>query len=343
MHFVIVGAGAVGQWIGANLIRAGHRVTFVGRPGFVEAVRREGISAQAASGERWRIQPVEATATLDPTVACDAFVACVKAYDVREVAALLAPASAPVVAMQNGIGSEEAFVEQLGAERVIAGTLVTAVTLDSAAPIVTAQRRSGGVGLAAVGEVPTFAAIARAFTQASLLRTRVYADWRAMKWSKLLLNLTGNLTSALFRQPYDKLLRDARAADIEMRMLREAEAVMRALGIRAVNLPGAPAALFAFALRRLPDPLLRLVLARFLARARGDKLPSLYYDLAQGRAKSEVDVLNGAVVRFGQAAGVPTPVNIALLEALQLAPLTPERVIDYVTKQLSAKLTPLAR
>jgi 2-dehydropantoate 2-reductase len=158
--------------------------------------------------------------------------------------------------------------------------------------------------------------IAAAFEAAPLLQAERCAAWRAMKWSKLLLNLVGNATGAVFNATVAEILDSDALARVEMRMLREAERVMRAQGIAAIDLPGAPAAWFARALHWLPDPMLRLVLKRFFAKARGDKRPSFYYDAVNKTGRSEVEWLNGAVSRYGREAGVPTPVNDALTRSL---------------------------
>lgn len=314
MHITIFGAGAVGQWIGANLLRAGHAVRFIGRAAFVA---QGTLTAQTARGERWHWSHVDAHTAL-PASPTDVVVLCVKAHDVATTLEPLARLDAPVVTLQNGWGSESVVAAALGAERVIAGTLTTAVALNDAAHVV-AQRHRGGVGLAplAPGNA-AFADVLAAFRAAPLLRARAYADWRAMKWSKLLFNLAGNATSAVFEMPYADVLRDPFAARLELRALREAERLMRAQGLRAVNLPGAPGVWFAFAVRVLPDPLLRLVLMRWLARARGAKYPSLYYDVRARRARSEVDVLNGAVAQVAQQLGLAAPVNAALTEAVRM-------------------------
>jgi 2-dehydropantoate 2-reductase len=98
-------------------------------------------------------------------------------------------------------------------------------------------------------------------------------------------------------------------------MLREALAVMDALNVNVVALPGYPVHWLAWAIRVLPAAILRPVLQPLVAGGRGAKPPSLALDLARGR--SEVGWLNGAVVRYGQPLGVPTPVNAALVGALE--------------------------
>ena len=86
--------------------------------------------------------------------------------------------------------------------------------------------------------------------------------------------------------------------------------------IEVVDLPGTPSKLLAFGLRWLPLSLLQPLLKRAEGSGRGDKMPSFHIDLYAGRARSEVEFLNGAVVRFGERYGVPTPVNQVLTRTL---------------------------
>jgi len=330
MKLMVLGAGAVGAWIGANLIKAGHDVVFLGRERFADAVHKDGLRVILPTGEPWRLgntqvlTDVTRAARFGPL---DAVVVCVKTYDVEQAIADLkrCPAFAQhtsIVAMQNGLGSEEAFSAAFGASRVIASTLTSPVSLD-APNAVRMQRDRGGVGLSPLrsGEemgagAVGFDLVASAFEAAPRLRAQRCADWRAMKWSKLLLNLVGNATGAVFNATVAEILASDALARVEMRMLREAEQVMRAHGIAAIDLPGAPSVWFARALHWLPDPMLRLTLKRFFARARGNKRPSFYYDAVNMTGRSEIEWLNGAVSRYGREAGVPTPVNDVLTRLL---------------------------
>jgi 2-dehydropantoate 2-reductase len=96
---------------------------------------------------------------------------------------------------------------------------------------------------------------------------------------------------------------------IEIAQLREATAVMRALQIPTTNLPGVPTRLFSWAVNQLRPSLSQPFISRIAGTGRGQKMPSFHIDLHSRRGNSEVDYLNGAVVRFGQRAGVATPVN----------------------------------
>jgi 2-dehydropantoate 2-reductase len=90
---------------------------------------------------------------------------------------------------------------------------------------------------------------------------------------------------------------------------------MNALRLNVVDLPGTPVRLLALG-AKLPPALSRPLLAQSVGKGRGNKMPSFHIDLHSGRGQSEVDYLNGAVVRFGQKLGIPTPVNELLNQTL---------------------------
>jgi 2-dehydropantoate 2-reductase len=223
-----------------------------------------------------------------------------------------------LVAFQNGVGSEEKLAAAFGEQRTLAATLTSPISVEGPAAV-RLERLGGGVGLAALSPNRSWQPVAHALSRAPLLSLKTYADWRAMKWSKLLLNIMGNATSALLGVPVAEIYSDRQRFALEMRMLREALAVMKAHTppIVAVNLPGHPARMLALALRLLPDSALQALLSRRVAKGRGDKYPSLYYDAADRSGRSEVDVLNGAIAEAGRRLGVPTPVNAALTEMVQ--------------------------
>jgi 2-dehydropantoate 2-reductase len=276
----------------------------------------------------------------------DAILICVKAYDVdavigdlqaqRERLCLPNVGDWPgtqFVCLQNGVGSEERFAAAFGSGQVVAGTTTSPVTTLSPA-VVRVERAGGAIALAPLQPLavppPIHADIeaqpkARdADPVARLVDTlhqskwpvRLYADYRALKWSKLLLNILGNATCAILDMPASDVYADARLFGLEMRMLREAVAVMNGLGIHPVNLPRFPAATLALAARLLPNAILRPVLQRQVTRGRGDKRPSLFFDVVRQTGKSEVIYLNGAVAAHGRALGIPTPVNACLTEVL---------------------------
>jgi 2-dehydropantoate 2-reductase len=155
-----------------------------------------------------------------------------------------------------------------------------------------------------------------ALFRAAGIRAGALADYRAMKWSKAFLNVMGNASSAILNRPPAALYRRGDVFALEMRMLREMLAVMKALGLRIVNLPGASARPLAAALTYAPSFLRRLVFQQVLIHGRGDKMPSFHIDLVAGKGRSEVVFHNGAIAAAGRACGVATPVNAALNDAL---------------------------
>jgi 2-dehydropantoate 2-reductase len=138
-----------------------------------------------------------------------------------------------------------------------------------------------------------------------------------MKWSKLLTNLVGNATSAILDMSVAELFANPLTFQLEMAMLREGLAVMRALNYPVVDLPKTPARALAFAVERLPAFIARPALARAVGAGRGGKRPSFHIDLHSGRGQTEVRWLNGAVARYGEQRHIPTPVNRLLTETLE--------------------------
>jgi 2-dehydropantoate 2-reductase len=148
------------------------------------------------------------------------------------------------------------------------------------------------------------------------LNARLYPRGADMKWSKMLTNLLANATSAILNMTPAEIFAHPGIYRLEVAQIRETLAVMHAQNIRVVDLPSTPVRLLAFAVRTLPASISRPLLQRAVGSGRGAKMPSFYIDLHSGRGKSEVDYLNGAVVRHGERLRIPTPVNRLLNETL---------------------------
>ncbi len=318
LRVLIIGAGAVGSLIGARLALAGQDVTLVGRAALRDAVAADGLTLIAPDGARQTTRPQVATSAADALAGPDRFdLACltVKAYDTANIIRELAPlrdALPPLVSFQNGVGNEEALAAAFGADRVIAGALDTPVSVPAAGQV-QVHRPRYRMGLAAVGAAGV-AQAAAALSQAGFEVT-TYADYRALKWSKLLFNLLANASCAILDWTPAQVMAHPQAARLEARTWQEALRVMAALDVRPVNLAGYPLALFAPLAQRLPTGILGRVLRGFVSGGRGSKMPSLHIALAEGK-RSEVAWLNGAVARLGTAHGVATPVNQMLADVV---------------------------
>jgi len=215
----------------------------------------------------------------------------------------------PLLTVQNGVGAEELAGRQRSGP-LLAGSLTSAV---EPIPNGVRRRRTGGIGIAVVEDrglaATSLATTLRdAFTTAGL-PAGVYPDWAAMKWSKLLANLVGNASSAILDLSPGEIYADPLGYSIERRQLREALAVMRAMHLRPVPIPGADVSMLLRGLA-LPEVIGRPLVARGIAGARGGKSPSLRLHVrGGGTGATEARWLNGAVAAAGVRVGVGAPVN----------------------------------
>ena len=320
---LVYGAGAVGSLVAAALGAsrtpdgAAPAVTVLGRRPHVASIRTWGLIVDAPSG-RTVCKNVDSITSLDDLAAPpDIVMLAVKAYQVPEALAVLAgvlsrPATA-VVVLENGVGSEETVADVIGGDRTVSGAVTISVEQERPG-VIRRYTRGGGVALAPVGTASPVEPVASLF-RGSPVAVRTYTDAAQMKWSKLLLNLLANATSAILDLPANAIARNAGLFALERAAFREAVRVMGALGLRPVALPGFPVPLVVRVMAA-PPWLGRAVLRRGLSRGRGDKMPSLWHDLERGRQQNEVAVLNGAVAREGERLGVPVPVNRTLTDVL---------------------------
>jgi 2-dehydropantoate 2-reductase len=314
---LIFGAGAIGLYVGGSLAEAGHTVTFVARPQVAEAIRGAGVRLIEKPTER-TIRVVSATTSPAEALAAglhDVVVFAIKSYDTAAALAQLREATTappPCLCLQNGVDNEPEIARLFGADRVIAGTVTTAVSKSGAAAITVERKR--GVGIA-LGH-PLSSQIVEALTGAGL-KARAYLAPAPMKWSKLLTNLIGSATSAILDMRVAEVFADRRLFEVEAAALRECLAVMRSLNFAPVDLPGTPVRALAFAVERLPAWLAQPLLRGGAGAGRGSKMPSFHMDLHSGKGATEVRWLHGAVARYGAKCGVPAPVNQRLTDTLE--------------------------
>lgn len=300
----VVGAGAVGSFFGAMLARSGHPVTLIGRAPHVEAIRRDGLQLRWASG----VESVRVAATTELAAARDAelVLVCVKSADTDAIARELAPllrADAIVLSLQNGVDNADAIARHVR-QPVLPAVVYVAVGMT--APGVVAHHGRGDLVIgardasaandAALGA--RMQAIARLFGAAQV-PVRVSADVVGELWSKLLVNCAYNAISALTQLPYGEIAAQPEIRATQRAVVGEVLAVARAEG-------------------HALDPAAAAAAVDGIAVAMATQVSSTAQDLARGKP-TEIDHLNGAVVRRGAALGVPTPVNQALYALVRLA------------------------
>lgn len=289
MKTYIVGAGAVGTYIGDLLTSINVDVTYA--PRNIDEVT-----------------PVDA----------DVAIVAVKAYDTDGAIETLRkaipyPQKCVFVSPQNGVGNEEKLVAAFGEDNVVAAALTVPVDRDHTNGHGKAAK-DGGLAFAPLGKnaynwlTATFAS--------SGIKVQVVPDWHALKWSKLALNVVANASCAILNVLPNRLVHFEEIFTLEVRAIREVRAVMQAIDVSPIDLPRYPLRALQ-GIATLPSPIAKKLLAGRVAGARGTKPPSLLIDLRAGKAQTEVDFLNGAVANAGRERGVPTPVNAVYARVLQ--------------------------
>lgn len=331
LNFLSFGAGAIGTYIGGSLALAGNRVVFLEQPSAAGLLRERGLHLTLDGREQSIPAPVVAESIADALALgpFDAALFALKSNDTAAALAVMTPHSdrlPPVLCLQNGVENETALAAALGPGKVIAGTVTSSVGRRAAGDIVLERKR----GLGVAGGHPISAQLVDTFNSAGL-NARIYDRPGSMKWSKMLTNLLANATSAILDLSPAEVFADSRLFALEARQVREALQVMRRLHLPVVDLPGVPVRLLAFALQWLPLAIARPLIRRAAGAGRGAKMPSFHIDLHSGKGKTEVDYLNGAVVRFGEKTGVETPVNRLLTDTL-LALAQGDQTLDSFRK-----------
>jgi 2-dehydropantoate 2-reductase len=296
----VMGAGAVGCYFGAVLADAGMKVRLIGRQTLVDAVARDGLLLETAKfSKRIRLE-----VTADPAGVRDAGLVLfsVKSPDTETAAAAIAPHIAPdgvVLSLQNGVDN----FERLRAR--IANTVVPAVVYVAAeipAPGVVRHNGRGDLVIGAPrGSGVSGALIAdlAAFLGGAKIPTRVSGNIEGELWTKLILNGAYNAISALGRSNYGRLVAVPDVRHVMREAVAEIVALAHAKGVRL----------------ELADPM-ATVLA--LAGAMPEQMSSTAQDLARGRP-TEIDHLNGYIMRESDALGLPVPVNRTLAALVKLA------------------------
>ena len=328
----IAGAGSIGCYVGGCLALAGRKVVFLGRGRIVEAMRESGLRVSDLDGRDRCIEARAIAATDDPAAAlagADVILVTVKSGATAEIAGPIAAHGRPdavVVSLQNGVDNADRLRAALPGRRVLSGMVMFNVVQspDGDAPLRVHRASKGEVmiddgvdGLVDLLDVDGLAVEAR-------------ADMKAVQWSKLLMNLNNALV-ALSDLPLARQLADRSWRVILAAQIGEALAAMRAAGIVPARITGLPPALLPKVLR-LPDWLFGLLARRMLA-IDPEARSSMWDDLKRGRL-TEIDELQGAVIRLAKQTGSPTPVNervkalVRQAEAEKRGPpgLTPEKV-----------------
>lgn len=298
----VVGAGAVGGYFGAMLARAGHPVTLIGRPAHVEAIRAQGLQLQRAGMPAESLH-VQAATELAAVRGAGLVLFCVKSPDTETTARELAPLlddDALVLSLQNGVDNADTIARHVTRQAVASAVVYVAAAM--AGPGIVAHFGRGDlvIGSRPGAEIAAarLQAVADLFASAQV-PVKVSPDVTGELWQKLLANCAWNALSAITQRTYGEVAAQPETLEVRRAVVREAVAVAAALG-RRIDFEAALAAI------------------ERIAPAMPKTYSSTAQDLARGKP-SEIDHLNGYLVRQGARLGVPTPVNQALLALVKLA------------------------
>lgn len=299
----VMGAGAVGSYFGGMLARAGAQVTLITRVAHAEAIRAGGLFMDTVTFQ----ERVSTAAATDVSGAREAeFVLfCVKTLDTENAARQLAPHLWPgaiVVSLQNGVDNIIRIRAASGIDAVPAVVYVAAALPEPG------RVKHSGRGELIIGELPgsvhaDASRPARTERVAALFAgagvpCKISANFEADLWTKMIMNCAGNPVTAIAQTSYGQAARNPHSRELLRKVIEETVAVARSSGV-----PLPDVNIVEFGLK--------------LAETLGDATSSTAQDLARGK-RTEIDSLNGYIVRRGAELGVGTPVNFALHALVKL-------------------------
>jgi 2-dehydropantoate 2-reductase len=294
----VVGAGAVGGYFGGLLARAGAPVIFIGRPAFVEAIKQNGLFLDTVQFQE-RVK-VEASTDLAAARGAEIVLFCVKTTDTAETARELAKVLAPnaiIVSMQNGVDNAEQIEAASGLK-----ALPAAVYVAASVPAPGTVKHVGRGDLVLGPQNGITERVAAVFTRANI-PCRISENLTGELWTKLVWNCALNAMSALGKVTYGEIISSADAKQLLETTVYEVLAVAKAAGIKPAG---------------FEDPKAALVGGYKIAEQMAATRSSTAQDMMRGK-KTEIDSLNGFIVRRGKELNIPVPVNHALCTLVKLA------------------------
>jgi 2-dehydropantoate 2-reductase len=291
MKIAVMGAGAVGCYYGFRLARAGHDVVLIGRPQHVEAIKRQGLRLETQTSDE-RI-PVSASTEGSAVQGAQLVLFCVKSTDTESGTAAIKLHLAPdalVLSLQNGVENADRL-RALLPQQVVAAAVY--VGTEMAGP---GHVKHHGRGELVIEPSKASDDVARVLIAADV-PTDVSDDVRGALWTKLILNCVYNALSAITQMPYGRLVKGDGMTAVMRDLVDECMAVAKADGVTIAGDVDAA--------------------VRNIAETAAGQYSSTAQDLARGK-HSEIDYLNGLIVRRGEALGIATPANRLLHTIVKL-------------------------
>jgi len=291
ISIAVMGAGAVGCYYGGMLARAGHRVTLIGREQHVHAVRRAGLRVERSDFD----ETVKLEASTEPAALAGADLVLFSVKSPATEASGLSikeflSSHSVVLTLQNGVDNAERLANVLGREVLPA---VVYVATEMAGP---GHVKHHGRGELVIGQGAKSEAVAAALREAGV-PVEISDNVAGALWAKLVVNCAYNALSAITQLPYGRLVAGEGVPRVMRDVVDECLAVAKAIG---VTVPGDMHAA-----------------VKKIAASMPAQLSSTAQDLARGKP-TEIEHLNGVVVRLGEARGIAVPANRMLLALVRL-------------------------
>lgn len=293
MKITIVGPGAMGCLLSAFLSKKGQEVWLLDKnPQRCQKIKEQGIKVEGVSGN-WQT-PINACADPKEAGPQDLVIIAVKSYDTKDAVRNIKPLlgeNTLVLSLQNGLGNTEIISEVAGSERALGGITNLGATLLDAGYV-----RHAGKGETVIGRVDgripvELRAIREVFNKAGI-ETRITKDIKALLWSKLIINVGINALTAVTRLNNGRLTEFETTRRILQDAVNEAIRVAKKKRIKLIY----------------DDPLSKV---EAVCEATSQNVSSMLQDVLK-RKKTEIDFINGVIVRQAQALGIPAPVNAVL-------------------------------
>ncbi|HSG42988.1 MAG TPA: 2-dehydropantoate 2-reductase N-terminal domain-containing protein, partial [Anaerolineales bacterium] len=233
------GAGAIGTYFGGSLALAGHQVVFVERQNVVDELKEKGLRLDLTLDSRRKTKDASRIASSSFVIVSsleealrygpfDVALFALKSFDTQSALEGIKPFAdkmPPILCLSNGVSNEPAIAEALGADKVIYGTVTSAIGWRGAGDIVLEKLRGMGIAKGHPLSEKLNAAMNKAF-----LNSKLFEKAGSMKWSKMLTNLVANPMSAILDMTAGEVFANRDLYKIEVDMLKECIAVMEAQG-----------------------------------------------------------------------------------------------------------------
>ena len=299
MKTVIIGPGAMGCLYAFLLTRAGYETWLLDNSeDRAKRIRAQGLKIEGVSGA-YQLPFPRISASPDVIGKADLLILFVKAYNTAtalESARELVTANTIILTLQNGIGNVESIRDAYPQNPIVAGTTAQGATLLGSGHI-----RHAGMGETIIGGIDAnslfHAKLIKDLFMSAYIPTEMAEDVKGVLWGKLLINCAINPLTSIMRVPNGQLPKISDLCEVMSRVVEEAEAVARSAGI---TLP-------------YSDPAAKVM--EVCAATAGNR-SSMLQDIEAGK-KTEINYLNGALVRYGKEAGVAAPVNSFLTHLVQ--------------------------